>query len=152
MKYSEKLLDPRWQKLRLEVFERDEWTCRNCQDTETTLTVHHLSYSPGKEPWDYPIDNFLTLCKTCHENEFETRPDYEKMLLSAIKAKGFMADDLYRIVRAFLTIPIIYAPEVTASIVEFMLSEKFIKEYEYLFWEDTKKRADKKRGDKNGVV
>jgi len=28
MTYKEKLLDPRWQKKRLEVLERDGWACR----------------------------------------------------------------------------------------------------------------------------
>jgi len=136
MTYQEKLKDPRWQKLRLEIFERDEWMCRCCQDDENTLMVHHLSYSPGKEPWDYPPDNFLTLCKTCHENELETRPDYEKMLLQAIREKGFMADDLYRLVRAFLKLSIIYIPEVTASIIEFMFADDIMNKISPLFWED----------------
>lgn len=143
MKYSEKLFNPRWQKVRLEVFERDEWTCRCCQDNENTLTVHHLSYSPGKEPWDYPLDNFLTLCKTCHENEFEIRPDYEKMLLNIIKQKGFMADDLFRIVSAFQKLSIIYAPEVTASIIEFMFNDKIIDTISLMFWEDCHDKVGK---------
>jgi len=145
MKYSEKLLDPRWQKLRLEIFTRDDWMCRCCQDNENTLTLHHLTYSPGKEPWDYPPENFLTLCKGCHENEFETRPDYEKMLLQVIREKGFMADDLYRIVKAFQKLSIIYASEVTASIIEFMFDDKFMSNHLYLFWEDLRERAKKIR-------
>ena len=36
MKYSEKLRDPRWQKARLKVLERDNWTCVNCGETERT--------------------------------------------------------------------------------------------------------------------
>jgi 5-methylcytosine-specific restriction endonuclease McrA len=34
--YGDKLKDPRWQKRRLEIFKRDEWTCQQCGDTETT--------------------------------------------------------------------------------------------------------------------
>jgi hypothetical protein len=152
MNYAEKLKDPRWQKLRLEIFTRDEWMCRNCQDNENTLTVHHLTYSPGKDPWDYPLENFLTLCKSCHENEFEARPDYEKMLLQAIREKGFMADDLYRIVRGFLKLSIIAAPEVTASIIEFMFDGEVMDKIAPLFWEDMEKKIAEKREAKNGVV
>lgn len=37
-----------------------------CQDDSTTLHVHHLKYEPGKEPWEYPLSNFVTLCADCH--------------------------------------------------------------------------------------
>lgn len=64
--YSEKLRDPKWQKKRLEVFERDLFTCQLCGDKETELQVHHRTYVPGKEPWDYDNSNFITYCKCCH--------------------------------------------------------------------------------------
>lgn len=28
--YAKKLMDPRWQKKRLEIFKRDGWKCQNC--------------------------------------------------------------------------------------------------------------------------
>ena len=49
--YSEKLKDPRWQKKRLEIFERDNWACKKCGDTDTTLHLHHLEYQ-NCDPWD----------------------------------------------------------------------------------------------------
>lgn len=52
--YSERLKDPRWQKKRLEIFERDKWQCQFCEDKDSTLVVHHKDYVKGKEPWDYP--------------------------------------------------------------------------------------------------
>lgn len=69
--YSELLKDPRWQKVRLEVFNRDAWRCHVCDSDKFTLHCHHISYQYGKEPWDYPMDNFLTLCAGCHEIETE---------------------------------------------------------------------------------
>lgn len=69
MKYSEKLKDPRWQKKRLEILQRDEWSCKRCNSKENTLHVHHNSYSYGKDPWDYDESNFITLCEKCHETE-----------------------------------------------------------------------------------
>lgn len=67
-KYSEKLLDPRWQRRRLQIMERDNWTCQQCYDTETTLNVHHIWYS-GRDPWDAPDEALVTLCRDCHEND-----------------------------------------------------------------------------------
>jgi len=65
MKYSEKLRDPRWQRKRLEVMERDKFTCLACGDRESTLNVHHLQYHG--EPWEAEMDELETLCETCHE-------------------------------------------------------------------------------------
>ena len=66
MTYLEKLKDPRWQKRRLEIFERDKFTCTQCFDSETTLHVHHIVYVKGYDPWDYEDDRLLTLCEKCH--------------------------------------------------------------------------------------
>lgn len=65
--YSEKLRDPRWQKLRLEIMERDRFQCRLCRDTEKTLNVHHSFYSKGWNPWDYPNASLVTACEDCHK-------------------------------------------------------------------------------------
>jgi len=65
--YSEKLKDPRWQKKRLEVFQRAGFKCEACGDGEETLQVHHLVYVTGGEPWDSPIEDLESLCQTCHE-------------------------------------------------------------------------------------
>jgi hypothetical protein len=64
--YSEKLKDPRWQRMRLEVFQRDGFRCVACDDSKTTLHVHHLIYSKG-EPWDSPMETLETLCEDCHD-------------------------------------------------------------------------------------
>ena len=67
--YAEKLKDPRWQKKRLKVLERDKWTCKECGDKENTLNVHHLKYAKSGNPWDTPIKDLQTLCEKCHEGE-----------------------------------------------------------------------------------
>ena len=66
MTYSEKLKDPRWQKKRLEILQRDNFTCQLCGDTETTLHIHHKKYFKNKEPWDINNKYLVTLCKHCH--------------------------------------------------------------------------------------
>lgn len=67
MTYSEKLKDPRWQKKRLQIFNRDKWKCRSCLNEKLTLNIHHMSYSNKLEPWEYPSLNLVTVCNDCHE-------------------------------------------------------------------------------------
>jgi len=64
--YWELLRDPRWQRKRLEVMERDSFSCLECGDDSKTLNVHHSYYTKGNQPWDYPLDCFKTLCDECH--------------------------------------------------------------------------------------
>lgn len=66
MKYSDKLKDPRWQKKRLEVFQRENFTCQCCGTKERTLHVHHLVYC-GRDPWDAPMEALESLCDECHD-------------------------------------------------------------------------------------
>lgn len=65
MTYGDKLKDPRWQKKRLKILERDEWKCKYCGDTETTLHVHHLQYKGS--PWASQDDHLETVCLHCHD-------------------------------------------------------------------------------------
>ena len=67
MTYSEKLRDPRWQKKRLEILERDNFTCQMCKSTEKTLHVHHVRYHKKKLPWNYANEELVTLCMDDHE-------------------------------------------------------------------------------------
>jgi hypothetical protein len=71
MTYSEKLKDPRWQKKRLEILERDEFTCLECGDTTKELHVHHRYYTPKTEPWEYENEALATVCKDCHAERTE---------------------------------------------------------------------------------
>lgn len=86
--YAQKLRDPRWQKTRLQVMERDEWTCRVCGDTKTTFNVHHMFYVKGREPWDYPLSSLITLCEVCHEAETNCMPISAAYLLHVLKTIG----------------------------------------------------------------
>ena len=96
MTYAEKLKDPRWQKKRLEIMQRDEFTCQFCKEKEKTLHVHHKSYIYGKEPWDYNDNNFITLCYECHSMEEYFKDSYTD-LIHDMKMMGFTNRDLYRI-------------------------------------------------------
>jgi hypothetical protein len=65
--YSEKLQDPRWQRKRLEIMNRDNFTCKICGSKVKTLNVHHWRYTAGKEPWEYPENLLITVCNDCHK-------------------------------------------------------------------------------------
>lgn len=69
--YSEQLKDPRWQKMRLRVFEREKFTCEFCGSTEKTLHAHHTRYKPGAAPWEYEDHEILCICEECHGKEHE---------------------------------------------------------------------------------
>lgn len=64
MTYSEKLKDPRWQKKRLQIMDRDGFTCQCCGDKETTLNIHHKKYNG--DPWEASENDLMTVCEDCH--------------------------------------------------------------------------------------
>ncbi len=73
--YGDKLLDPRWQKRRLEVLSEANYTCKYCGNTKETLHVHHYAYNINGDPWDVPNHALICLCCTCHKLEhFKTLP------------------------------------------------------------------------------
>jgi RNA polymerase subunit RPABC4/transcription elongation factor Spt4 len=84
--------DPRWQKLRLRVMDRDAWMCVACGDTKATLHVHHKRYCGNI--WDSPVEDLQTLCNGCHMG-LGSHPKagiwYE--LVSDIKSDFLVADN-----------------------------------------------------------
>ena len=65
--YSELLKDPRWQKKRLEILNRDEFKCKICGNEKATLHAHHINYTYDIKPWDYSENRIITLCENCHK-------------------------------------------------------------------------------------
>ena len=64
--YASKLRDPRWQKKRLEIIQRDGFACCACKAKDHPLNVHHGFYARGVNPWEYSDDTLWTLCEDCH--------------------------------------------------------------------------------------
>lgn len=95
MTYSQLLQHPKWQKKRLVIFNRDNFQCRKCSDTETNLQVHHLYYNDCL-PWEYPDEALLTLCDLCHKKEefkkWVFRYGYQLLL-----TQGFIKTDIREI-------------------------------------------------------
>lgn len=71
--YAEMLLDPRWQKKRLKILQRDKWMCSFCYDDTSTLHVHHKKYGPV--PWEVDNKDLITVCHYCHSLIEIEKPD-----------------------------------------------------------------------------
>ena len=125
MNYFEKLKDPRWQKKRLEILDRDEWCCQRCGDNEETLHVHHRIYQYGKEPWEIDNDLLVTLCKDCHDEESTYWKDLGHDAILILKSK-FLAHEAHSIINGFANIEIVQSPEVPSSVLEYALSNKTV--------------------------
>ena len=65
--YGELLRDPRWQRRKAEILQRDNFTCQLCTDTLSELQIHHKKYYTGKKPWEYDDKDLITLCIHCHQ-------------------------------------------------------------------------------------
>ena len=102
--YSDLLRDPRWQKKRLQILERDDFTCQGCGDKENTLHVHHKYYTYGKKPWEYSDQILITLCNNCHltEEYYKTIiKDFTKVLL----CDGYLASEINNIIKILRQLP-----------------------------------------------
>jgi hypothetical protein len=91
MAYSELLKDPRWQRKRLEIMQRDGYTCKRCGDSKNTLHVHHLIYRRGLKPWEHSGDELVTLCIDCHEDIENAYKDPE-LWLARMRVLGIHTD------------------------------------------------------------
>lgn len=144
--YAKKLKDPRWQKKRLKILERDEWTCQACFQNESTLVVHHRVYLANTEPWDYPDDLLVTLCENCHEAERNDRPGYEIDLLNILR-DYFFTEDIHSLATGFYMMKPLHSHEVVASVYEWALASPQIQmelTNRYFLELKTKSGAEKK--------
>lgn len=69
--------DPRWQKKRLDIMNRDKFKCLECGSDSKQLNVHHRWYVAGRKVWEYPDLALMTLCEECHQIETEIGKSYE---------------------------------------------------------------------------
>ena len=92
--YSQKLLSPKWQKKRLQILNRDKFTCRLCKDDQTELHVHHLEYHKDCEPWEYENKLLITLCKHCHSEveDLKNESDFDFNNLKLIKFNNWTTE------------------------------------------------------------
>ena len=78
--FKEQIKSPKWQKKRLEILERDEFSCQNCGETEEQLHVHHLLYHKDTMFWDYDNKYLITFCDVCHYNWHKANNEIKELL------------------------------------------------------------------------
>lgn len=88
VKYS----NPEWQWFAARVKERDGNLCTTCYRSEpdVILQVHHKRYIKGRQPWEYALDDCITLCKGCHAREHNLLPPDSDWILIGINDLGLM--------------------------------------------------------------
>ncbi len=117
-----KYQDPRWQKLRLQILDRDHWGCQSCGEEEKPLHVHHKYYVAGKPLWESPPESLITLCADCHEKEAEKLLKAMEHLTSAAR-KNFLSFDIEVIASGLDTLTLRHLPEVVASAYRWALTD-----------------------------
>jgi hypothetical protein len=78
--YNEKLANNEWHKVRDAVRIRDNYICQKCGDDKQKQDVHHIQYLKGKEPWDSPMEDLITLCWKCHQHEHVAIPPLAEII------------------------------------------------------------------------
>jgi hypothetical protein len=121
--YSKSLRDPRWQKIRLEVLQRDDFTCRACFNNEETLHVHHCFYTRDARPWDYPLGSLVTLCASCHETESGAFYEGKNYLSDCISRHGALYGDFITLGDGFKEGSLPHSSEVFFSAISSFIKE-----------------------------
>lgn len=70
----------RWQRRRLEILQRSDFSCESCEATDRTLHVHHKIYRKGAMPWEYADVELEALCADCHARQHRTKERLEKAI------------------------------------------------------------------------
>lgn len=123
--YLEQYKNPKWQKLRLKILERDNWACQKCGDDESQLQVHHRRYIYGKKVWKYKEFDLITLCSDCHKEEKDSMKERMGQLIETLKI-SFFADEinsLHEIISHAL-FKCKYTPEVLLSALSWAIASK----------------------------
>ena len=120
--YSELLKSPKWQKKKNSILDRDKYKCQHCGDEEKSLHVHHLIYTSGKKPWEYPDDCLITYCCDCHKAA--------TMLDNAIRTLAVNQKDLFfKLELVRILIELNGVSEKTTDMLSILLPDKLLSEF-----------------------
>lgn len=90
--YLKQYKNPKWQKIRLEILQRDNFACQICGEDESELHVHHRNYIYGKNVWEYEYTDLITLCNECHQQEKLVMKDVLNQFVLGIKRTMFSSE------------------------------------------------------------
>ncbi len=143
--YAEQYKNPKWQKLRLKILERDNWACQKCGDDKSQLQVHHRRYVYGNKVWEYHETDLITLCNECHETEKELMKEVMNQFLETLKISFFASEinELHCLVSHALY-KSKYPPEVLLSAISWVVASKFEENIMDPYWKWLKSRGIKK--------
>jgi hypothetical protein len=65
--YKDLLDTLEWQTKRLQILDRDCYTCKKCSKKSEKLHVHHKWYIKDEFPWEIEDDGLVALCHHCHK-------------------------------------------------------------------------------------
>lgn len=89
MEYKDQLKDPRWQRKRLEIMQRDGFRCLVCDSGKLELNVHHLYYLPNTMIWEYDNEGLVTVCKDHHNQLHKDLPKLAGIIAFKILCKKY---------------------------------------------------------------
>ncbi len=140
--YSELLRDPRWQKRRLQIMDRDQYTCQRCFSDTKPLNVHHRIYYSGHNPWEYGDIDLVTLCEDCHKYESDNLNAALKNLSDVIRSL-FLSDDIRKLTIGFSGLDTSIGSDVLASVIKeaFLNRQQSIYD-EYIFQIEQKSESN----------
>ena len=135
--YSDKLKNPQWQKKRLEILNRDEFTCQYCNSTDKELQVHHKMYKANCNPWEYDDKLLITLCLDCHKEAEEVRKAISAGLVESFYLAGIEANDLLQLQESLLNATLNYgSTDIINTIIRFLhvehIQEYMIRDYHFV--------------------
>ena len=100
--YAEQLLDPRWQKKRLEVLDYSNFSCEICGDEKSTLHVHHKHYICGRKVWEYDNKQLICLCWQCHKNQHDIEDKFHDLIARIPLDGPNSRDEVFFLIAGFI--------------------------------------------------
>lgn len=87
--YLDQIKSPKWQKRRLDILNRDDFTCQMCGSKDKTLHVHHTIYIPKRKIWEYSDKQLITLCEDCYNKEHFEYAEFVNQIITNMRYYGF---------------------------------------------------------------
>jgi len=93
---KEKLDSDRWQRLRMMVLQRDDFTCQYCgYRSEKYQIIHHLDNNPKNNK----LNNLATMCQMCNLIEHSGQGCVVKGVLDLYRESKYNQNDIIRTTR-----------------------------------------------------